>query len=794
MRSFCIFFTSNLPIASFSLLPLYLMFAPQSEQLITALNERSSLYSGFFLPALALAFSVLISKCASSLRWRIVLSKKTGWRIADRIAILIPAILYLCLALKLQDGWPLIGWAAFFVVVAAWYRHTTTNRGTSFEFLLSKSTPKLILLLIMLTLWIGLVAFSLLNPIEAGRFLGVNAVLIVFLGLIISAVSFLLTSGARGITAFAVAFSILAFWNNPHEMSIADYHPPANQLSNPLPKWLLTRNDLRKYKDAGRPYPILVVASEGGGGYAALHAYAFHRKAQEICPTYTQHLFAAIGVSGGAVGNYLANFKNKSFANPKDAKVGCNPLEFTPADITDELTIMSEDLLSPLAYTLAFRDFPNRLLFGMLSEHSRVDIFREMLLGQTERLSGVDSSSFKVFSAFWNGVKGDSSLPIHGPAQIPLATHVATGQQFAFSPLDLTEFGISVDQPVIINPGTGLVDIMKWNVEKDISLIDAVMASAAFPYVTPAIELSLPFTAEMETKDGLIDFQENRRYSLVDGGYADGSGLTYLLKIHDGAGHHSLVNFEIPNLTKFWEDLSGELGTFSDGHIELLNEYRDCKEVKFSVRSASPPKVSFALGNEKAWSDCAVLGEIYYITLGSADGVQFANAGKPLGKQRSETLQNFVLDPLLALAAARTSRNEEARVLTERVLCGDCLKSQLVEFSQSGPMSTHLLDVEAVGLPLGWDMPLKNLIEATKTILPSTETQKEILKEIPRHWIGTCNPNGFSDSQWQDVVDLRDAGGFPNCPDDLMAFLSKYPTAINHGARMNLQAALSLSQ
>ena len=54
--------------------------------------------------------------------------------------------------------------------------------------------------------------------------------------------------------------------------------------------------------DQEKPYPIYVVAAEGGGIYAAFRAATFLTSLQDLCPRFSHHLFAISSVSGGSVG------------------------------------------------------------------------------------------------------------------------------------------------------------------------------------------------------------------------------------------------------------------------------------------------------------------------------------------------------------------------------------------------------------------------------------------------------------------------------------------------------------
>ncbi|MDX2308892.1 MAG: hypothetical protein NW216_11685 [Hyphomicrobium sp.] len=69
-------------------------------------------------------------------------------------------------------------------------------------------------------------------------------------------------------------------------------------------KWLNARkSDIEAFqKDGNRPYPVFIVAAQGGGIYAAAGIAALTTKLQETCPSFARHVFAVSAVSGGALG------------------------------------------------------------------------------------------------------------------------------------------------------------------------------------------------------------------------------------------------------------------------------------------------------------------------------------------------------------------------------------------------------------------------------------------------------------------------------------------------------------
>jgi hypothetical protein len=67
--------------------------------------------------------------------------------------------------------------------------------------------------------------------------------------------------------------------------------------------WLEQRApEIRKYRDAGRFYPVFLVAAEGGGSRAAYMTALVLETLRTRCPDAIRHTFLVAGVSGGSVG------------------------------------------------------------------------------------------------------------------------------------------------------------------------------------------------------------------------------------------------------------------------------------------------------------------------------------------------------------------------------------------------------------------------------------------------------------------------------------------------------------
>ncbi len=102
-----------------------------------------------------------------------------------------------------------------------------------------------------------------------------------------------------------IIFAALFFPSNDHRIPALSSKTETKSLDETLSEWVKNRKDLATYRDIGLPYPVIFVSSEGGGIYAAAHAYGLLSAISQSCPTFAQHVFAVVGVSGGALGNAL---------------------------------------------------------------------------------------------------------------------------------------------------------------------------------------------------------------------------------------------------------------------------------------------------------------------------------------------------------------------------------------------------------------------------------------------------------------------------------------------------------
>ncbi|NJO33554.1 MAG: hypothetical protein HC869_10790 [Rhodospirillales bacterium] len=87
--------------------------------------------------------------------------------------------------------------------------------------------------------------------------------------------------------------SVFANRNN----DVAAAKPTDDTLRTSFDDWLKVRS-----VSSSKPYPVFVIAAQGGGIYAAAAVSEFLASLEDQCPGFAKHVFAISAVSGGAVG------------------------------------------------------------------------------------------------------------------------------------------------------------------------------------------------------------------------------------------------------------------------------------------------------------------------------------------------------------------------------------------------------------------------------------------------------------------------------------------------------------
>jgi hypothetical protein len=235
------------------------------------------------------------------------------------------------------------------IILCAFFLLFILSRRTRLKVVLARIAPYVWLLVYA----VGIAAFAS-DAVHIPRSIGGLILLISGLGQLTIGLFLLQSLGPVGAIA-ATILLIALFLSAPRYVDItpatskADYRAPLG--SGLVKDWLEKRGDLAHYKDRQRPYPIILVSAEGGGIYAAAHSFAVMRKLQIRCPSFSQHVFAAVGVSGGSIGlaQFAAATIDEAKTQLKTPQCGDGPanLNFKP---------LTTDHLSPILARWFFID------------------------------------------------------------------------------------------------------------------------------------------------------------------------------------------------------------------------------------------------------------------------------------------------------------------------------------------------------------------------------------------------------------------------------------------------------
>lgn len=270
-------------------------------------------------------------------------------------------------------------------------------------------------------------------------------------------------------------------------------------------------------KNSGKPVPMLIIASAGGGIRAAYWTATVLEQLQtdlkQRGQSLDKYLFAISGVSGGSVGamNYIAA-----------RHFGEKPTEY-----------LQSDFLAPAIASLIFADGPSNFLpdFGQLDRGAALE--RSFEAGSRGHLA----------NAFLSFFPNSADLKPHWrPALFLNATHQETGRRIITSNLKIEKdtFLDSFDALELLG--------------SDMRASTAAHNSARFTYVSPAGKLLARIGDGQDMKTA------NRGY-VIDGGYFENYGALTALELARSArdeikrtnGSVKLVILQIssdPTLTK----------------------------------------------------------------------------------------------------------------------------------------------------------------------------------------------------------------------------------------------------
>jgi hypothetical protein len=449
-----------------------------------------------------------------------------------------------------------------------------------------------VLILSGLALPIVLVFLFYLGPVPIARYsttFGVMCLFFVSLAALVTALK-LLEDRTRVPFLFAALIFFVCFGllNDNHRIrEVSGKRTPmaAASVGDGFERWLRARASFQEYK----AYPVYVVAAEGGGIYAAFRTAAFLASIQDLCPRFSEHLFAISSVSGGSVGAAVFSGLTRKIklAGPETAltercqKRTPSTTSFTYSDLSEE--ILSDDFLSPVLSAFLFQDFLQRFLPFPVPAFDRANALERSLESSWDAKA---KDSYDHFPEMWI----DRSNPLrelfldswnpsaNTPALFFNTTEMECGRGVAISPFmlntpELSSFPIGADFSTKDD---------RTRTGTNVSLSTAAALSARFPWLTPPGWYYGPFhTPCRDSKD-----PSPAKINLVDGGYFDNSGALTALAAIDEMDRVIRKNSEFHNVQIHLIILTSS--GFTE-HGNLLNDYLAPVQTLLSTRTARGP-------------------------------------------------------------------------------------------------------------------------------------------------------------------------------------------------------------
>lgn len=307
-------------------------------------------------------------------------------------------------------------------------------------------------------------------------------------------------------------FVLFSSNNDNHAVALVDDATPflRRDIDRHADAWLRARVDGGELR-RGQPFPLYLVAAEGGGIRAAYWAGIVLAKLQDDSRArFSRHLFALSGVSGGSLAV-------SSFASLVADGAG-GALLRAPCAQTDPVhrygycirSVLRRDFLSPTLGYLMYPDMVQRFLPFPVESWDRARAMETAWKSGWNDATG--STRFaQRFDHLW---RGDARRDV--PSLLLNATLVAEGNRVIAS--DLVIDGRFPDAYDAFDP---LIDLRRM------SLATAIHNSARFSYMSPA---GTVYACRREGKlapcaPGLARAPWGR---LIDGGYFENSGVESL--------------------------------------------------------------------------------------------------------------------------------------------------------------------------------------------------------------------------------------------------------------------------
>jgi hypothetical protein len=417
------------------------------------------------------------------------------------------------------------------------------------------------------------------RPVDGATFLGMFPVFFLISAVALIVVARIFAKGSSPVAIVSIAISVMVIMHGldfllpPREfryrsempavlkeklktsatlsLSEFDKHRKAMDLREAFLAWLEARREpIKAYADKGKTYPVLVVAAQGGGVYAAYHSALSLARLYDSCPEIVDHMFVLSGVSGGALGSAVFAELVRSVpeiyrTKPGKASEGCNPRAGAPKLEEKVKAFFAADFLTPVVDSALLFDFPSLfvpwLRFGMdrayALEFAFEDAWRRMAKEKLNAAHGKGQPPpFGLEADFYGHWTPDGPAP----ALFLGATGVNSGVPVLISQIRWAQ-GQSLRLPSVAAKGREelleellrraqaqsertrsslIANILDFRPDLQLTISTAVALSARFPYVTPPANIK----RHPKIEPASTFYSDIKVLELLDGAYFDNSG------------------------------------------------------------------------------------------------------------------------------------------------------------------------------------------------------------------------------------------------------------------------------
>lgn len=352
-------------------------------------------------------------------------------------------------------------------------------------------------------------------------------------------------------------------------------------LSDAFDAWLKGRPEAYRKKFEGRPYPVYVVAAQGGGMYAANLVGLTLARLYDYCPAIRHHVFAVSAVSGGSIGaGYFSALVNDDDTAPTSDTCTFEPPQGGVGPLESGMeSLLQMDLLAPVMAGMLFPDMIQRLVPYPVVYFDRARAFEASAEEAWTAVAGKGRNPLR--EPYWKHWRADGASPM----LLLNATIAENGQQVVVAPVNIRpEKSYNVIDLKSLRESTDLP------VDEDVPLSTAMSLSARFPLVMPAGLVSTP----------------TKQVRLVDGAYFDNSGIEtaelLIAQLQSGAGSattgdgvafRTLVLTDFDNLREAYK-IGEDPRSSGEGLNEVLSPLR-------AMMNARLTRGELAVGRLKAW-------------------------------------------------------------------------------------------------------------------------------------------------------------------------------------------------